>query len=277
MITYHDGKQTNQSTSNYYQVKQACRCHTEIYIFWKEYSFECMFSSYSTFLEIHMHASEEKVLCYKAYSRCHCPCHWHVREEKKNTCITGGYELKMILFVLDCDFGLRYLDHNLGVSKRHQSGTPNTVVNATASLLYSMNISNSKHHKNQNSQSWYHQNSAPILGNMCESTTTPKWLSCKHWLSLEAFVGVVQVKCHYPCPIKWLLKSLEVILKHTGALLHSRSVSSSNALYIERLYSFPNRLNVGETKFDEIFAFVCLRDRGNVGEKQQLLFWTQLH
>ena len=44
----------------------------------------------------------------------------------------------MILFVLDCDFGLRYLDHNLGVSNRHQSGTPNTVVNATASLLYSM-------------------------------------------------------------------------------------------------------------------------------------------
>ena len=73
---------------------------------------------------------------------------------------------------------------------------------------------------------------------------------CKHWLSLEAFVGVVQVKCHYPCPIKWLLKSLEVILKHTGALLHSRSMSPSNALYIERLYSFPNRLNVGETKFD---------------------------
>ena len=138
MITYHDVKQANRSTSNYSQVKQACRCHTEIYIFWKEYSFECMFSSYSTFLEIHMHASEEKVLCYKAYSRCHCPCHWHAREEKKNTCITGGYELKMILFVLDCDFGLRYLDHNLGVSKRHQSGTPNTVVNATASLLYSM-------------------------------------------------------------------------------------------------------------------------------------------
>lgn len=138
MITYHDVKQANRSTSNYSQVKQACRCHTEIYIFWKEYSFECMLSSYSTFLEIHMHASEEKVLCYKAYSRCHCPCHWHVREEKKNTCITGGYELKMILFVLDCDFGLRYLDHNLGVSKRHQSGTPNTVVNATASLLYSM-------------------------------------------------------------------------------------------------------------------------------------------
>ena len=115
------------------------------------------------------------------------------------------------------------------------------VVNATASLLHS------KHHKNQNSQSWYHQNSALILRNMCESTTTSKWLNCKHWLSLEAFVGVVQVKCHYPCPIKWLLKSLEVILKHTGALLQSPSVSSRNASFIERLYSFPNRLNVGDT------------------------------
>lgn len=72
-------------------------------------------------------------------------------EEKKNTCITGGYELKMILFVLDCDFGLRYLDHNLGVSKRHQSGTPNTVVNTTASLLYSkfriQNITKTKIHR----------------------------------------------------------------------------------------------------------------------------------
>ena len=57
----------------------------------------------------------------------------------------------MILFVLDCDFGLRYLDHNLGVSKRHQSGTPNTVVNATASLLYSkfriQNITKTKIHR----------------------------------------------------------------------------------------------------------------------------------
>ena len=162
----------------------------------------------------------------------------------------------MILFVLDCDFGLRYLDHNLGVSKRHQSGTPNTMVNATASLLYSkFRIQNIT--KNQNSQSGYHQNSAPILRNMSESTTTPKWLNYKHWLSLEAFVGVVQVKCHYPCPIKWLLKSIEVILKHTGALLQNRSVSSSNASFIERLYSFPNRLNVGDTRLTK-FSPSCV-------------------
>lgn len=57
----------------------------------------------------------------------------------------------LILFVLDCDFGLRYPDHNLGVSKRHQSGTPNIVVNATASLLYSkfriQNITKTKIHR----------------------------------------------------------------------------------------------------------------------------------